>query len=357
MSNDSVARSDLGNMDLVAEGGQGKIFKLTHFRLPDCPGGIAYKEYKPEANFAAAGLRAIVTVRSKMSDSDRATLDRCSVWPSRIVTGNGSNVVGLLMPLIPDEYRHQGKSLVGGSKKKSSGSFMKEREVQYLFIDPSRSERLGFPLVNLKQRLQICLELAKALSFLASQNIVFGDISSKNALYRIGSDPNDIGVMLVDCDAVRVAGTAAAVSQLNSPDWDPPAKERSVLTHATDVYKFGLFIIRSLSPSANASLTRDPQRVAPILDQPGMALLQRSLQDAPANRPKMSEWANYLESFIQRMPAVRVASGALTTTSAQKTQPKRHVARPTTPNGPVPTAGGAKPKAGWKKVNGKWERA
>jgi len=354
MDDISVSRADLGNTSLIAEGGQGKIFKLTHFRLPDFPGGIVYKEYKNHANFVAAGLRAIVQVRSRMSAGDRQLLDKYAVWPARVVIENNGNVVGLLMPHIPDEYVHQGVSSTGMTKNGAPKPFRKEREVQYLFIDPSRAQRLGFPLVNLQQRLRICLELARGLSFLASQHIVFGDISAKNALFRLGSSPTDVGVVLVDCDAVRVAGNSAAVKQLNSPDWDPPENERTALTHATDVYKFALFMIRVLSPSANASVTRDPRKVATIFDQRGMTLLRASLGTTPASRPKIAEWSTYLESFIQQLPPVRIQPQFGASQPPHAPPNTNWVPRTSSPS----TTATAAPAAnqGWKRVNGKWVR-
>jgi hypothetical protein len=237
------------------------------------------------------------------------------------------------------------------AKNGAPKSFRKEREVQYLFIDPSRAQRLGFPLVNLQQRLRICLELARGLSFLASQHIVFGDISAKNALFRLGANPTDVGVVLVDCDAVRVAGNSAAVKQLNSPDWDPPENERTALTHATDVYKFALFMIRVLSPSANASVSRDSRKVATIFDQRGMTLLRASLGTTPASRPKIAEWSAYLESFILQLPPVRIQPQFTNVQSPVVPQGANRAPRPSSPP-PVATAA----NSGWKRVNGKWVR-
>lgn len=342
-----VTRDSLGNMDLLAEGGQGKIYKLTHFRLPDCPGGVVYKEYKDSSKITAGGLTGIVGVRSRMSQSERDLLDRYAVWPVRTVSKNGS-ICGILMPIIPPKFVQTGT--------KPNGQQMRaEREVQFLFISPEQAQKLGHGLVNLVQRLRICLEYARGLEFLASRDVVFGDISAKNALYTYGSGANDIAVVMVDCDAVRVTGNAAAVEQLNSPDWDPPGTESKHLTKATDVYKFALFVIRVLSPGANASVSRNPKRVESIFDKEGKKLLASSLADNPKSRPSMHEWLSYLERYVQSFPtdttpALRTAPAMIATTNPVP-NPTKTVPATATNNPP------AKPTDGRKlqRVGGKWQ--
>jgi len=357
----SVPIGDLGPREFIAEGGQGRVHRLTQFQLADCPVGVAFKEYKPGATFVPAGVEAIVRVRSSLSEPDRQTLDRHAVWPLRVVKHPDGRVAGLLMPLIPDEFVQSGFSSRqnGGAAPRA---IRHERELQFLFVDPDMADRLGHQRVNLQQRLSVCRSFAEALEFLASLNVVFGDISAKNALFKVGPTPADCAVILVDCDAARVTGTAAGVSQLNSPDWDPPGKERDVATHATDVYKFGLFVIRSLSPGKTSSQSRDPERVDPIFDRSGMEMLRRTVGDDPRKRPSITEWRDYLEiaSTFGRPTGLsgqdrrggRIGSG-----------PARQGIRTPSATGGMEAAKqntsteefqGGSSRIGWRKVNGEW---
>lgn len=294
-----IDKAALGAMEYIAEGGQGRIYRCTQLRLPDYPGPLAYKEFKP-GQLSPAGLEAIIGVRSRLDDDTRHRLDTLTTWPIRLVR-DGGPVVGLLMPLIKDEFVHVGLSMTGSPMRK-------EREIQYLFLAADRLERLGFPRVNLYQRFAICLRLAQAFEILSANNVVYGDFSAKNALFSLGPGRRDAAAILVDCDAVRVKGTMSAVPQLNSPDWEPPGEERTRLTTHTDLYKYALFVLRCLSPGSQASTARDPRRADDILDAHGQAMLRAALGSDPARRPSATAWVEY---FTARLAANGPGPGAV----------------------------------------------
>jgi len=286
-----IAKGALGALEYIAEGGQGRIYRCPALRLPDYAGPLAYKEFKP-GQLSPAGLEAIIGVRSRLDDATRHRLDALTTWPIRLVHESGV-VIGLLMPLIRDEFVHIGPSLTGSLLRK-------EREIQYLFLAAERVQRLGFPRVNLYQRYAVCLSLAEAFAILGANNVVYGDFSAKNALFSVGPGRRDAAAVLVDCDAVRVKGTMSAVPQLNSPDWEPPGQEGRQLTTQTDLYKYALFVLRCLSPGPQASTARDPRRVDDILDSRGQALLRAALGTDPSARPPATAWVDY---FAGRLAA------------------------------------------------------
>jgi hypothetical protein len=298
-----IDKAALGAMEYIAEGGQGRIYRCTQLRLPDYDGALAYKEFKSQ-QFSASGLEAIIGVRSRLDEATRHRLDALTTWPTRLVR-DGGPVVGLLMPLIKDEFVHVGRSLTGSPMRK-------EREIQYLFLAADRLERLGFPRVNLYQRFAICLRLAQAFEILGANNVVYGDFSAKNALYSVGPGRRDAAAILVDCDAVRVTGTMSAVPQLNSPDWEPPGDERTRLTTQTDLYKYALFVLRCLSPGSQASTARDPRRADDILDAHGQGMLRAALGSNPAARPSATAWVQY---FTARLAANGPGPGTAAGTS------------------------------------------
>lgn len=295
---DLIQRTDLGPLEFIAEGGQGRVYRCPRLRLPDFAGALAYKEFKP-GQLKSAGLESIISMRSRLDDSQRRQLDALTTWPVRLVR-DGGQVVGLLMPLIPDEFVHVGRSLTGVPLRK-------EREIQFLFLAAQRCDKLGYPRVNLFQRYAICEGLALAFALLHEHDVIYGDFSAKNALFAVGPGRTDAKVMLVDCDAVRVRGTMSAVAQLNSPDWEPPPAEHATLTQATDLFKFGLFVLRTLSPGSNASTARDVRRVDQVLDDTGRQLLRLALSAVPQSRPTARAWAQYFAGL--RVTSGRGATG------------------------------------------------
>ena len=108
-----IERAQLGQLEYIAEGGQGKVYRCLTLRLPDVQHALAYKEFK-SGQVATAGLEAIVGVRSRLSEPDRELLDSHAAWPIRLVRDQG-RVCGLLMPLIPDAFVQMGRSITGST--------------------------------------------------------------------------------------------------------------------------------------------------------------------------------------------------------------------------------------------------
>lgn len=312
---DELQQSALGRLEFLAMGGQGRVYRVPELVLPDAPPALVYKEYKA-GQVSPHGLRAIVAVRSRLAQHERERLDSMAAWPARLVK-KGDDVCGVVMPEIPSSF-FQTRTLPSGTTSSDA------REIQYLFIDPKKAQRIGMPKLSLEERFAVCRDLAGALAFLHAHGVVFGDVNAKNALFRTGTNPR---VMLVDCDAVRIRGSAAVVKQLNAPDWEPP--EGRVLSQATDLYKLGLFVLRTVAPGDFASTARDPRRADPVLDAEGRLLLAESLRTEPNVRPTAAAWRDYF--------ARRIA---------------RHHGKTVVPANPVPQQGATK---GWRRDgSGKW---
>jgi serine/threonine protein kinase len=313
---DELHRAELGDLGpKLGSGGQAVVYLVPSLRLPDTPSALVYKEYKGN-QVSPHGLRAIVRVRSRMTPAAREQLNTLTAWPVRVVRDE-NGIRGVLMPLIPDSF-FQDRFLPSGKADRHP------REAQNLFVPPTVAARVGMPSVSLGDRFAICRDAAGALAFLHEHGIVFGDLNAKNELFRLAPAPM---VMLVDCDAVRIRGSAAVVRQLNAPDWAPP--EGGALTQATDVYKLGLFILRTLSPGPQASISRDPGRATP-LDRQGMALLRTTVAASARDRPTAADWLRYLRlrTPSRRMPSmaarppVPVPATAVQRTSGWRRDPR-----------------------------------
>lgn len=280
-------REALGEMEYLSGGGQSTIYRLPSYTLHNAPGPFIYKEYhKHLGEVSGHGLAGVIAVRESLDAKEREWLDRCAIWPLRVVVERGA-VTGVIMRLIPDEFFQQ-ITLPSGRAARLP------REAQPLLIAKKLCEKLGWPYAEPRQRKQLCAQLCYTVAFLHRRGIVFGDISPRNVLFRLTPST---GMTLVDCDAIRKIGTAAVVGQGNSPDWFPPEGRNAPQSMRTDVYKLGLFILRVLSPGPGSSVNLDPEVVRNTLDAPGMQLLRRSLAPNPAARPDARDWYFYLRSL------------------------------------------------------------
>lgn len=296
----AVATADLGTLgDLLGSGGQANVYRVPQLTLPDVRGELVFKRYKA-GQAPPHGLHRLVERRSRMELPVRGRLDRHTIWPVRVVE-DGGTVHGVLMPLIPADF-FEDRTLPSGAAKRSL------REIQHLFIDPARAIRLGMPAPDDRHRLLLCRDFASAIHFLHRHELVVGDLNAKNAIFRLTARPT---VMLLDCDAMRVRGEAAVVQQLNAPDWDPPER---FLSQSTDLYKFGLFVLRCLGPGQQGSVSRDPDRAANILDDEGRHLLSAALSTRAADRPTGQAWGRYFDRVLGTEAARRPAPSKTSTT-------------------------------------------
>jgi hypothetical protein len=281
-------RAALGEREYLSSGGQSTIYQLPGYSLRGTPGPFVYKEYhKHLGEISGNGLAGLIAVRESLDAKERQWLDGCAVWPMRVVVDRGA-VTGVIMRLIPDEY-FQKLRLPSGRTARLP------REAQHLFTERRRCEKLGWPYAEPRQRLQLCAQLSYTVAFLHRRDIVFGDISPRNVLFRLTPTT---GMMLVDCDAIRKIGTAAVVGQGNTPDWFAPEGRIAPQSMRTDAYKLGLFILRVLSPGPFSSVNRDPDLARNTLDAAGLQLLRNSLAPDPSARPEAKTWYFYLRSFL-----------------------------------------------------------
>jgi serine/threonine protein kinase len=177
------------------------------------------------------------------------------------------------------------------------------------------------------------------MKLLHELDLVFGDVSSKNVAFSLSAKPR---IMLVDTDSARKKATRGAFgAQPHTPMWEPPealgAKrqldyfkrlgtgspgELSKLSHTwqrqtteTDVYKFGLMVVRVLDYGRQRTQNRRPDKAGRVLRSrvSGAAarLLDRTLGDDPKARPTMDDWYQTLRGrTVSLAPSSRTGSPA-----------------------------------------------
>ena len=291
----TVRMADLGDRDRLNSGANGTIWGLKTFQLPTDPGKLVFKEYRGDAvSVSLPGLQSIVSARMRLPEVRRRVFDGLTVWPLRAVVTDDGAPIGVLMRLIDATFMET-FVLPSGRREVSP------REIQHLIFDPATARQRNVavpPDRDVTARIAICEQMAYAMAIMHGANLVYGDLSARNVLYRVAPTPS---ILLVDCDAARVKGSAAVHKQQNSPDWDPPEGSRQQ-SQATDRYKLALFVLRCLTPGRGSSVNRDAAAADRVLDAAGRYLLQTGLSLRAEERPRAREWLSYLRQRLGLPP-------------------------------------------------------
>lgn len=288
-----IEEAQLGSREEIGAGGMARVFALPELFLPEAPDASwVYKKFRPKVRpVAPYGLQSLVRLLDQMPQTQRAALQRHFNWPVRVVTDREAGASGVILPLLTDSFFIDLRLSSGTRKRKPA-------ELQFLFMDASYCARVGAPNVDDGQRREICRSLVYAMALLDRADVVYGDLSARNVLFRVSPRP---GVMLVDCDAARCRGdTAAFGKQPHSPDWEPPEAIRArrrrdgaaytIQNKATDRYKLGLAILRILTPGEGSSVNTDPSVAKRLVPTHIYTLLVRSLSEDPEARPSAKTW-------------------------------------------------------------------
>jgi hypothetical protein len=352
-----VPSSALGTPQYLTRGGTAKIYRLPGYSLPG-GGSLIYKEYLRKIRQSAGpalrpGLLALVDFRARLTADIRDKLDQRAIWPLVVATAPDGKAAGIVIREIPGEFFHGSHVL----------------EFQHLLNADDDARRAEFPVVDLPTRLLLLARFAEAMKLLHELGIIFGDVSSTNVAFSLGAKPR---IMLVDTDSARRKGTRGAFgAQPHTPMWEPPealgAKrpldyfkrlgagspgELSKLGDAwrrqtieTDVYKFGLMVVRVLDYGRQRTQNRHPDKARQVLRSrvSGAAarLLDQTLGDDPKARPTMDDWYQALRGrTVSPAPPGRTG---LPVPSAGKSAD---------PDGPTRTGTGWRrvPGTGWVKM-------
>jgi hypothetical protein len=308
----TVSKGELGPLGFVAEGGYGRVYTVLNYHLPDDDTALAYKEFfgdSGQRKRSAEAAKRAAEFRDRITESERAVLDRYSTWPRELVVDEADEVIGFLMPLIPDPFSFQTIDVKSGLLANTP------RNLEWLIATEQQRQaaKSNLPEIRETDRLYLISQLIYAVAWLHHRGWVFGDVSFKNAAFTL--DPPRL--MLFDCDG------AAAMSdgqreQAHTPFWLPPEfiaqQPGRKQDTSSDVYKLGLALVRCLKSERGASQTRDVSRLAGILSDEGVALVTRALADEPAERPSARDLYTYLHQFTApRLKPPTVAHLAMTT--------------------------------------------
>lgn len=312
-----TAAVDIGSLSInqnsLGKGGFATITQLSNHFIEGERGPFVLKRYHKGvlAKYPGIGasLQSLINHRANLRENDRKRLDNGTIWPLQVVNDNGQ-VVGLIMRRLPYQYFYNMPCVGGGTKRVT-------REAQMYFCSPASSRRSGLTRLDLEQR---CLALARfggQLRFLHSKGIVVGDIQGSNVVINPAGNSaagKTVYTFMLDSDSYRTTTSRPAIPQPSAPQWQPPeitqlykqaktmppGHQRDVL-HAqasmqnekSDVYKFGLFVIRFLAMKdritgdTNPDIAKD--NMTRLFGPQRTATLAAALRSDPRTRPTMTE--------------------------------------------------------------------
>lgn len=293
-----VELAALGPTVVLGRGGAGSVEAVGRDYVPGV--SLVFKRYHRSQLVDGAALRRLVGWRRRLPRADRARLDAVAAWPLAVVVTGRGELTGVLMRRVPPVF-------VATVRLPSGKRRSVLREAQYLVADPGRARRLGAPEADPRDRLEVVWSLCEVVAFLHRNRIVLGDLSTRNVLWCGGPGR----VLLVDCDSMTLGGVGSPVAPAFTVDWDDPAQS-TMAAASSDVYKLGLFVLRSLARSFQ---TRDPSAADAALDGPGRWLLRCSLDPDPDARPHADAWDRWASG---RRAGSRHTSAATPTTRTKE---------------------------------------
>lgn len=221
---------------MLGEGGAAEVFRCE---TPDKQPRIL-KLYREEAladvDFEA--LQHTIDWPAALAEEDRTRLLAMSAWPQALVV-DGESAVGILMPEAPEIYflRRNGKS--------------EPRHLIRIAVTKERAEKGGYEYFDFPQKIARLGHVLAALQFLHSIGIVVGDLQFNNLLttgvHTAGGTRTD--VYFLDCDSFIVDGRAG-LTNMDPISWRPRYHTQG-FSRTTDLFKFALMVIRSLSEQTN----------------------------------------------------------------------------------------------------------
>ncbi|MCX5377982.1 hypothetical protein [Streptomyces sp. NBC_00091] len=281
-----VPLSALRPLKKIGDGGQGEVSTL------DGQPHVLYKSYREPHLVNGDALSGLVSVRLALGPAERDQLDASAAWPLCRVVDEG-RVTGFLMNEAPASMSW---STADGSTRLTEMAFL---------LRPAKAAWQGVIQPTPAERYGLLVALAELVDRLHATGLVVGDLSQANVLWTVRPAP---AVHLLDCDGIRLSGSAPVLAQADTPDWNDPLAPPGTVTVDSDRYKAALAIGRILAQDAYVAPGRPLVPLPGVLDDRREAAV-RALYDAAAGaygtRPGLGQWRVALAGRAQ----VRLTAG------------------------------------------------
>ncbi|ROZ50162.1 hypothetical protein EEB13_10120 [Rhodococcus sp. WS3] len=316
----TIDASTLGTLTEIGRGGQGKLYLAPNLVIGSDKGPLVYKKYSAKIRAESGqvighSLPGLIDYPRSLSDADQVKLMRWSVWPKALVVENG-NALGLAMKLIPPTFEFMVNLSCGPSPCLYSADF--------LFGSVDSQKSVGAPTPDTMEKALFVVQLMLAMKHFHTNDLVIGDFSPRNIVV---SNPEKVPAStkggrfhpkFLDVDSFRLAGESAPIAQPDTPLWFAPEKQitrdelkrmikggktpaetahlrarLAIQNKASDVFKFGLFVLRLFDGTDDAmSLyhsTRSEATLKKLFGTKRSQLLLSTISENPAARPTFDE--------------------------------------------------------------------
>ncbi|MFF3017788.1 hypothetical protein [Streptomyces sp. NPDC057939] len=267
-----VPLSSLRPLKKIGDGGQGEVSTL------EGQPGVLYKSYREPHRVAGDALAGLVSVRLALAPAERDRLDASAAWPLCRVVDAG-RVTGFLMNEAPASMRWPARD-----------GTMRLTELQYLIREVKQHwQQLLQPTPT--ERYALVVAFVELVDRLHATGLVIGDLSQANVLWTVRPAP---AVHLLDCDGIRLSGSAPVLAQADTPDWNDPLAPAGTVTVDSDRYKAALAIGRMLARNAYLSPGEALNPLPGVLDDDRKIVAVRALfaqaAGAHGTRPGLGQW-------------------------------------------------------------------
>jgi hypothetical protein len=273
--------------DSISKGGVGAIYRTTDPRW-------VYKQYhSPDKAPPAEHLERLVEIGRDVliqQGLEIGAQPESSInWPVDIVRLPNRQIIGCMLPTIPQRYFHP-----------TLGNVNTLDFLVMIRSDPPPATH----------RMIVLLRMAEILAFVNSKGLVHGDVNAKNVAWTINPAPE---AYLIDCDGMVPQDPAPKVG-VQAVYWTDPRVVDKVVPahdHYSDWYCLALAFYRGLLLIKGGALGKQkdgtwssPGQIPPDLDRRVAALMRRGLTDPldASKRPEPAEW-------VKTMIDVYVAGG------------------------------------------------
>jgi hypothetical protein len=332
----TVRIDDLRVGDLLAEGGEGRVFTL-----PLQPHLVLKSYLRPASRSFLEDLVTWPTAIRRSDLAGRADLAgrvcAAAAWPAAVAVDGAGSAAGLLMPRAPRRFalRHR-----DGTTRLAS--------LSYLTADPAHRAMaygLSLPPEVSPERLGLVYALARLLQAfeLGPPSVGHGDLSTKNVLWSLQRGPE---VFVIDCDNCERFGPqgeplgGAGRRRAMTPNWDDPAVAGGTNpTLASDRYSLALIFLRVVGAAnfpiqarqrQDGAITVDfamsPGPVAKALSDPGALIWELCAGGlgvaCPDARPPASAWVAALEGLLDAVGASEVMRSVWAVQGGGRSEPQ-----------------------------------
>jgi Ricin-type beta-trefoil lectin domain len=291
---------------LLGDGGQGWIYRVTAVGSRPLAQPLAYKRYKPRwlPQINAEALKDLVSLRHGLAHTSRQLLIERTAWPETVVEDEQGQPVGFLMPLLPNNFVQQLHVKVNGRDVYV--------RVEHLLNSDAYIRRMGIQISD-GWRLGFLHDVAETIDLLHRNRVSVGDISPLNIYPSFGSAPR---CFFVDCDAMQLNGRSV-LPQAQTRGWEVPYHEKTATPHS-DAYKLALLAVRLFARDQD---TRDPTAVARCSWQLGDLAREGLNTTDPMSRPPPAQWIRVLQARARTSPHTVVGGVSVGAAPGDPVQP------------------------------------